>query len=374
MRDEAGCGAVAIDYGFVRPGTDATSTPGRVYVDVGNRFMDGVLDHHGPDTPARCTAELVLAYPRMIRSQVGADRRVLILTHQEPDLDAISGVYFVRAHLCGEAIDEAARTWAAYVCDIDRGDTGLDPRQPIGPYSVLMLALRQVREAVDDPDMRSRRMLEAGLGFVANMLHRLRQGFRLDDPAIVTGVSAWAAAVQAVRDDHAAYLEDLARAELFPCALPRTDGRGLTRVPGVWIRRPRSALFKSWARGDTGDTSRPRGFILTGVELGKARTIISVAPGRGVNLKGLGDRLEAAETAKRARLGRPRTGPVRPGYHTSDPWYDGRAPLHDFTIVDAPRSGTLLSAKEIRAAFDAFLADAAGAQAADAGLDVRPGP
>ena len=42
------------------------------------------------------------------------------------------------------------------------------------------------------------------------------------------------------------------------------------------------------------------------------------------------------------------TGPPKPsrvGYANSDPWYDGRA--HGDTIVDSPRSGTLLTAEEI---------------------------
>jgi hypothetical protein len=39
----------------------------------------------------------------------------------------------------------------------------------------------------------------------------------------------------------------------------------------------------------------------------------------------------------------------RPGYDNADPWYDGRG--HDYTIVDAPRSGTLLTADEIETIF-----------------------
>ena len=41
--------------------------------------------------------------------------------------------------------------------------------------------------------------------------------------------------------------------------------------------------------------------------------------------------------------GEPR--PFRVGYTNADPWYDGRA--HDDSIVDSPRSGTVLSAEEI---------------------------
>jgi hypothetical protein len=42
----------------------------------------------------------------------------------------------------------------------------------------------------------------------------------------------------------------------------------------------------------------------------------------------------------------------RPGYGNADPWYDGRA--QGYTIVDAPRSGTMLTADEIESIFLLF--------------------
>ena len=58
---------------------------------------------------------------------------------------------------------------------------------------------------------------------------------------------------------------------------------------------------------------------------------------RRVELSGVDDRAVDTET------GRPK--PSRAGYANSDPWYDGRA--HGDTIVDSPRSGTVLTAEEI---------------------------
>jgi hypothetical protein len=79
-------------------------------------------------------------------------------------------------------------------------------------------------------------------------------------------------------------------------------------------------------------------------------------------LHGLGDVLDLAETERRRqiygvddRITDPVTGeakPPRPGYSNADPWYDGRA--HGYTIVDAPRAGTLLTAVEIESIFLRF--------------------
>ena len=80
-----------------------------------------------------------------------------------------------------------------------------------------------------------------------------------------------------------------------------------------------------------------------------------VQPDAGVDLKGLGDALEDAETARRRALGQERRGTPRPGYASPDPWYDGRSPLHRFTIVDAPHGGTVLTPPAVRAVFEAWL-------------------
>ena len=89
------------------------------------------------------------------------------------------------------------------------------------------------------------------------------------------------------------------------------------------------------------------------------RCILSVTPDSGASLRGLGGLLDEAESDRRRqvygeddRVIDPATGsrkPPRAGYDNADPWYDGRA--HGFTIVDSPRSGTMLTADEIEEAF-----------------------
>lgn len=346
---------ITIDDAFVPAGTTATAEPGQVFVDVGNRFGPGILDHHAPGTPGACTARLVLDYPQHVLSQVDATRRVTILTHQYPDLDAITGVRFARAQLRAETIDAAALEWVDYVEGIDRGHTRLDPARPINPYSVIMMRLARIAQSDGDADQISGRMLGAGLAFVDLILARRRVGFAVDSEAIVAAVPELAADVRAVVADRETYLTDRRRAEPLVCTLPRQDGNGVRSVSGLWIERPASVLFKSWARGDTQADSRPDGFIFTGVQLTDSRAILSVAPDGGVTLRGLGAVLEAAERTKRNRMGCPRAGPVRDGFDSPDPWYDGRSVFHGHTIVDAPMAGSVLSPSEVRLVFDDYL-------------------
>jgi hypothetical protein len=90
--------------------------------------------------------------------------------------------------------------------------------------------------------------------------------------------------------------------------------------------------------------------------------VLSVTPESGASLRGLGALLDRAEADRRRqrhgvddRAIEPKTRaplPPRPGYDNADPWYDGRA--HGYTIVDAPRSGTVLTADEIDDVFLRF--------------------
>ena len=87
-----------------------------------------------------------------------------------------------------------------------------------------------------------------------------------------------------------------------------------------------------------------------------------MTPNSGVTLHGLGEMLDQAEAERRRqifgiddRVTDPSTGDPkvpRPGYGNADPWYDGRA--QGYTIVDAPRGGTMLTADEIESIFLLF--------------------
>jgi len=82
--------------------------------------------------------------------------------------------------------------------------------------------------------------------------------------------------------------------------------------------------------------------------------VISIGPESGYTLKGLGLYLKKLEQKKREWQDVRNEGPPRyqdvdeernllvdPLFSSSDPWYDGRG--HNYTIVDAPRKGSLLS-------------------------------
>ncbi|WP_295387730.1 hypothetical protein [uncultured Thiodictyon sp.] len=345
-------------YCFVPMGATAEPAPHRVYLDVGNRLGAGLIDHHQPGAPERCTAALVLEQAQAIRSQARAlppGQPLEIVTHQQPDLDAITAAYFVESLVTGRLPRPAADRWADAVCLIDRGHTRLSPSQPIVPYAVFLARLELAAADAEQaqPDGASLAALSAGQALVAWAVNRLDQGVPVDRLGEhLAAAPDFQAEVGLIHADLETYRHDLARAERLSLALPRADGRGTETVPGLWIERPQSLLFKAWARGDASGAGDPRGFVFTAVQLSPTRIILSIQPDLGLWLKGLGQVLEEAETARRRQLGCERQGAPRPGYAGPDPWYDGRSPLHGYTIVDAPHGGTVLDATQVRAAFE----------------------
>jgi hypothetical protein len=63
----------------------------------------------------------------------------------------------------------------------------------------------------------------------------------------------------------------------------------------------------------------------------------------------LGRALEKAEDKKRRQMNKVRDAVPRrfEDVNNSDPWYDGRSPIHAYTIVDSPHAGTVLTLEEV---------------------------
>jgi hypothetical protein len=119
-------------------------------------------------------------------------------------------------------------------------------------------------------------------------------------------------------------------------------------VVGLYLDHPRSLLFKMFARTDrAAPGAHGYGFLTVDwSDDKKRRFVISVDPASGTHLRGLGEALEAAESAKRNDMGQAR--PVHPKRYpadNSDPWYFGQG--HGYTIVDSPARGTVLTADEV---------------------------
>jgi len=262
-----------IAYKFVPMGFVATSESGKVYVDVGNAFCPGVLDHHHPDAPDACTAMLVLNHPEYVTRQI-ADAGLTIIPHLYPDLDAITGAYFARMHVQGQKIEPMHHDWAAYVCKVDQGFTTLTPEKPITPYSLFMMRMHLLRDQLpEDVDTASQMMLDVGFDFLDTVFESFQHGENLQEPELWNAGDSFETEIKAIHEDLNRYQQDIQRADIFTCHLPRSDSSGAETVAGLWLEKPASSMFKSWARGDMDNAGNEQGFVLLGIQVGEYRFI-----------------------------------------------------------------------------------------------------
>lgn len=372
---------VFVPFGFTAP--PSLVGQDRLFLDVGNRLAEGVIDHHhlrGADGP---TAKLVRDRATLIDAAVNphyTDGTLFTLVlHQHPDLDAVASTALALSYLATRALPPQADALIRYVEGADAGANCISLDRPFTLHSAFQrVAARSLTGDATRPEERWRRTVRDGVALIAFVLAEAdRTGTPLE------AVDAFAAPVLTNADRMAVLADaDRYRAKLADpmtgarrCRL-RLQGRagGEVGVEGLVVRNvqnasdpARCAYFKDWARGDRAGSRDGAGFAALSVfmpeEAGHPRRcILSVTPGCGASLEGLGKLLDAAESERRVKvLGAddrktdPATGArlvARPGYDNADPWYDGRG--HDYTIVDAPRSGTLLTADEIEAIFLTF--------------------
>ncbi len=377
----------AVRFAFVGLGERAAATTAgrdRIYLDVGNDLRPGVLDHHHRVASAGSTASLVLAHPDLVAAALNPLRKpddpFFVVTHEKPDLDSVASAYLVVSYLTTGDFPAGADVLARYVDKVDEGVVGMTLANPFALYSAgLQAANRLLRQSWNSGHERWQEYVRVCLEVVDFVVGRVvRDGTPLPE------VDAFACPGHFTDEDRREVHLDVER-YLRKLADPRTRARrDLLRLPGQFggtveaealrVRDvqngydpERVLFFKDWARSDAQRCANGKGFVALSVFMTEGpgqvrRCVLSVRPDSGASLRGLGALLDDAEAARRRqvfgeddRVTDPATGQAkapRPGYANADPWYDGRA--HGYTIVDSPRSGTLLTADEVEALFLKF--------------------
>jgi hypothetical protein len=373
-----------VGYGVHAEALGTEEEAGRLFLDVGNELRTGVINHHHLPAYTGSTARLVLAHPHLVLESVPPDRDPAapfsIVLHADPDLDGVVSAFLAVSLLTTGSAPHGAEALAKYVDRVDGGHPGLSQDHPFTLYTAYMLlahrlALRAWR-VVDD---RYRACVEQGVSIVAFVAERLAQTGRsiFDIDAFASPGLFGPNDRDEVERDLDRYLgklqDDQTHATQLRLRLPGQFG-GTQDVDTLLVRDvqnpddPKRVLFfKDWARTDRLLAPERNGFVALSVFMSRSiddarRCLLSVRPDDGVSLRGLGALLDDAESARRREMHgiddrqvnreTDEPTPARPGYSNSDPWYDGRA--HGDTIVDSPRSGTVLTAEEIERIFAQF--------------------
>ena len=333
---------------FVPMGFVAAPERAVVYLDTGNARQPGIIDHHfgGHDIHSAC--ELLVRQPELLLDHLRGIpfSQLEFRLHTQPDLDCAATLYAAYELLGKRPRHDLLRALAAYVSLIDQGRI---PNADRLSDSMIGMFIAHQRRVADTSGQRSTdwHLLEAGLRVIDAALYLLEEAPTKDLAHVFESRPQWFPEERRlIQDDRRQYQEDVAlRSHAYAARI-----NGVPEpVTGLWLDHPQSIFYKLWAKAELTERGEQRYYFMT-LDLSspeKNRFIIRVDPDCGTDLNGLGLLLEEHETRKRQQLGKNRPiEPIRYPADNSDPWYFGQG--HQYTILDAPWEGTVLTAAEVQ--------------------------
>lgn len=379
-----------------------------VILDVGNLLTEGVIDHHHlkngievDNTIYKSTTGILSVYPSLVKNICEHCSEVTIVLHQQPDFDCFASAYLVQEILLTGTLPDNSKEIVEYSELIDSGKLKISPANIVTPYTI-SLVIGDTAEAklannfeyqqyhkneqwFNMYRMKDTAVMKRGLELIDYLFERLKL---LSDTeksvssfVILGGDHPFSEEEEIIKADFQKYEADLANGicEKHKIRLPQIDDHTtLIEVDGlVWNSVPSCSLHKLWARSDQNSPSGT-GYIFTFIPAENKKTIpktlelfnedtqdkiketrrviISVDPYSKVTLKNLGKSLELEELEAEEKIfgdekGKWRSRSKKRYKHEEwcnnmDPWYDGSS--HDYTIVDAPGVGSLLTRKQIK--------------------------
>jgi hypothetical protein len=254
------------------------------------------------------------------------ERLVLPVEGLGPTLDDMLAAAVLQRRLAGKALPQGLASFAHYAELVRRGlyPSDLPAEETV---EAVYQALRNERGAdLTDPLVRQH--------FVAGwerLFGRLLQAAEAgEDPcqtALFAGDSRFAEEKAYLRRDQQVYRQDLARGERWRVRLPGGPPAG----GGLFLRQPKSLLFKHWCRQDV-EAPGEAGYLLLVVDWGKDNWLLSTNPVHQLSLAPLAALLQEAEVS------------ADPARAEADPWFDGKRFNH--TLIAAPRGGTRLTQQQ----------------------------
>jgi len=305
-----------MEYLFIEAGSVVTPHSGTIYLDVGNALAFGIIDHHQLVNVEKSATRLVSENRALIDENLHT-----IVLHKSPDLDCIAASFLLEYYLKNGQFPD----FTEHLCDfLDKVDFGRRTKSVVSLASLFSIVKSSLSSDAE--------IVFAGHKLIAS-LAKSKDGFNAEQMP----EQIYAKEQREILLDKKVFEKDLRYARKEKFTVREKITQKAVEVEGLILIKPKSHLFKAWARAE--------GYDLLIVQWSAKRVVISVKGDGFLSLEGIGDNLNDLEVKKREELNIIIDEPNREGYSMPDPWYDGRA--HGYTIIDAPRRGTILTLEEI---------------------------
>jgi hypothetical protein len=366
---------------FLGPGTTVNPVPNTLFVDLGNRLTEGIIDtHHSDDYKSSAHAlkerpDLVLnhlltnlneAYARGEQDRLNnlAEMEFTFVTHVNPDWDGIATFYLCNHLLINGSLPEPR--WLTDLLveatnQIDQGKARMEGKTK-RPFLILY-------DIMGDEKIKHKETLEQGLNLIEAIIAKIKKKNFHDCPPgnpflehfnnLEEILPDYSGHLERLKKDRIKYEQDVEeKADFFEVELPlkkSPKGKGKpfkANCKAIAFKTPPSCtLHKYWVR----DEGKHQLLLIPTYKKDTTdinNWIVSVDPNGEFDLKRLGYLLEKAEKNRRLEMGDKYHRPGIPRWDdekysdNSDPWFDGRD--SEETIVDSPRCGTELNLADIK--------------------------
>jgi hypothetical protein len=322
-----------------------------IILDTGNKLHPGIIDHHQPGSESGSVASVISIDAHKYLGHLIGKKEITIVTHHNPDFDAIASCYLTKKFLTNQALNDLDALFATYVNEVDSGKITMDPRFPLSIASIINAINHEFKD--EHFSQKNIKILNEGLRFIEEVYRLLESDQNLWGESFLVNMEGFEIYWNTIKNDVDEYQKDFReRSETDTLYLLNRETNVLDLVDFILTKNPQSFLWKYWARGDTLNSPNGDGFIFTcalyDIE-DKKRAIIANDPTTPYNLQGLGVLLDSMEIKSLIKAGESIEDLIkekRDGFCRNNPWYDGRGG-HNYTIIDAPRGFSKLTGDEI---------------------------
>ena len=328
---------------------------GTIYCDLGGKLTAGIIDPHGRGHQSATAA--VAAMPHLVLNHLLGPLNQAFNSGQKIHCEQLEFTFAVsRNHwdglCCFVLCDHLVRTgkmptWSQALVEsanlVDHGKVVLAENQSTAPLLLFYALISKFNENVRDVIINGSQLIKLVGSYQTDGIENPFLNPIPNQPEFLEFLELG----KYNDEDLKIFKTDLDSADIFKVSLPSSDEDSVSFEEKeidclMFLEPPSSRLFVHWSRfNDDYDL-----LVVPSANTAEPSTInrwtISVNPKSRLNLRRLGYMLEQEERKIReedTRGGRPRWNDSEYS-DNSDPWYDGRD--HDFTLVDSPRSGTLL--------------------------------
>ena len=279
--------------------------------------------------PTDRRAFAMLALEQGIEAFAGGEQDEVqrIVAPADPTLDDMLAAAILERLLAGVTVSDGMARFAQYAALVREGLRPGKVPLDVSLEGVYLAILTSAGEDLTDAEVGAR-FLAGWSRLAAAILQAAEDGIDPFAESFLENDATFARERAFLGRDEEVYRQDVSRGERWIVRLPG----GPPNASGLLLRRPRSILWKFWARRDqnspTGDA-----YLLLGVDRGQGEWAFSTDPVHRLSLKSLAEQLEAAERQNSADSA------------VQEPWFDGKP--FDHTLIAAPRSGSRLPDKSI---------------------------